>query len=60
MRPLRQHDIKSPVTLLARELELDARLLNSPVAQAQRVHCELIKQLERNAPWMIPLVAKSA
>lgn len=58
MKALRKHDIQSPVALKARELELDALLLSSPQAQAQRIHCELIKELERNAPWLLPLVLK--
>ena len=56
MKALRLKDLLSPVTLKVRELELDTKLVDTPKAQAQRVHCELLKELKKTAPWMIPLV----
>jgi hypothetical protein len=44
--------------LASREAELDRKLLNSPVAIAQRVQIELIKELRKNAPWLIPMAIK--
>ena len=40
------------------ELTLDHKLLHSPVAISQRVEVELIKRLEREAPWLIPMTIK--
>jgi hypothetical protein len=58
MEPLRKAELLSPVALKARELELEEQLLSRPQAQAQRIHCELIKELQRNAPWLLPMVLK--
>lgn len=58
MKALTSHDIQSQVALKARELELEARLLARPEVQAQRIHCELIKELERNAPWLLPMIMR--
>ena len=58
IRPLTSYDIVSTVNLKARELVLDASLESSPVARAQAIHCELIKELKRNAPWLLPMVMK--
>ena len=45
----------SEAKLRLTEKELDRKLLNSPAAIAQRVEVELIKNLKRNAPWLIPM-----
>ena len=44
--------------LQSREVELDRKLLNSPIAISQRVHVELIKELRKNAPWLMPMAIK--
>jgi hypothetical protein len=58
MTALTEYDLKSQAALKARELRLERELLNTPVAMAQRVHCALIKDLQLNAPWLIPLITR--
>ena len=41
------------LTFRIREEELDRQLLSSPVTLAQRVEVELIRNLKRNAPWLL-------
>ena len=45
-----------PGSLEFREAVLRDELESSPVAIAQRVEIELIKNAKRNAPWLIPLI----
>ena len=45
-----------PMTLRLREHELDRELMNRPSTIAQKVEVELIKRLERSAPYLLPIV----
>lgn len=48
--------VELPGILKARETELDRSILNRPSVIAQRVEVELIKRLQREAPWLIPML----
>lgn len=58
MTALTEYDLKSQAALKARELRLERELLNTPVAMAQKIHCALIKDLQLNAPWLIPFITR--
>lgn len=57
--PLSDLVVTTPGSLRFREHLLDGELINSPQAMAQRVECELIKNLRETAPWMMPLILMS-
>lgn len=48
--------VELPGILKAREADLDRSVLNRPTVIAQRVEVELIKRLQREAPWLIPML----
>jgi hypothetical protein len=58
MTSLTEYDLNSQAALKAKEMRMERELLNAPAAVAQRIHCALVKELQLNAPWMLPLVIK--
>lgn len=57
-KPITDIDVLHPESLAAREAELDARLLASPVTISQQVEVELIKRLQVTAPWLVPMTIR--